>query len=46
MTWTLVIHGGAGKLDSEMVSPEQDAGARAGLSRALDIGSKVLGGRR
>ena len=42
MTWTLVIHGGAGKLDSEMVSPEQDAGARAGLSRALDAGSKVL----
>ncbi len=42
MTWTLVIHGGAGKLDSEMVSPEQDAGARAGLSRALEVGSKVL----
>jgi len=42
MTWTLVIHGGAGKLDSEMVSPEQDAGARAGLSRALDVGAKVL----
>ena len=42
MTWTLVIHGGAGKLDSEMVSPEQDAGARAGLSNALDAGSKVL----
>ncbi len=42
MTWTLVIHGGAGKLDSEMVSPEQDAGARAGLSSALDAGSKVL----
>jgi len=42
MTWTLVIHGGAGKLDSEMVSPEQDAGARAGLSRALDTGSAVL----
>ncbi len=42
MTWTLVIHGGAGKLDSEMVSPEQDAGARAGLARALDVGSKVL----
>jgi beta-aspartyl-peptidase (threonine type) len=42
MTWTLVIHGGAGKLDSEMVSPEQDAGARAGLSNALDAGSAVL----
>ena len=44
MTWTLVIHGGAGKLDSEMVSPEQDAGARAGLSNALDVGSKLLDG--
>jgi beta-aspartyl-peptidase (threonine type) len=44
MTWTLVIHGGAGKLDSEMVSPEQDSGARAGLSRALDAGSAVLAG--
>lgn len=42
MTWTLVIHGGAGKLDAEMVSPDQDAGARAGLSRALDAGSAVL----
>jgi beta-aspartyl-peptidase (threonine type) len=42
MTWTLVIHGGAGKLDGEMVSAEQDSGARAGLSRALDAGSTVL----
>jgi len=44
MTWTLVLHGGAGKLDSEMVSPEQDKGARAGLGRALDAGSSVLAG--
>jgi len=42
--WTLVIHGGAGKLDREMLSAEQDSGARAGLSRALDAGSAVLSG--
>ena len=42
--WTLVIHGGAGKLDREMLSAEQDSGARAGLSRALDAGSAVLAG--
>ncbi len=42
--WTLVIHGGAGKLDREMLSADQDSGARAGLSRALDAGSAVLAG--
>ncbi|MEG8021316.1 isoaspartyl peptidase/L-asparaginase family protein [Sphingomonas aerolata] len=42
--WTLVIHGGAGKLDREMLSAGQDSGARAGLSRALDAGSAVLSG--
>ncbi len=42
--WTLVIHGGAGKLDREMLSAEQDSGARAGLSRALDAGSAVFAG--
>lgn len=42
--WTLVIHGGAGKLDREMLSAEQDSGARAGLSRALDAGAAVLAG--
>jgi len=42
--WTLVIHGGAGKLDREMLSAEQDSGARAGLSRALDAGAAVLSG--
>ena len=42
--WTLVIHGGAGKLDREMLSADQDSGARAGLSRALDAGSAVLSG--
>jgi L-asparaginase / beta-aspartyl-peptidase len=40
--WTLVIHGGAGSMEREKLSPEQDAAARAGLSRALEAGSAVL----
>ena len=44
MTWTLMIHGGAGRLTPEMLTPEQHAGARAGLGRALDAGSAVLVG--
>ncbi len=42
--WTLVIHGGAGTLTRETLTPEQDAGARAGLSAALDAGATVLAG--
>src|SRR5262245_51107849 len=40
--WTLVIHGGAGIIERGRVSPEQEAGVRAGLDAALDAGSKVL----
>jgi beta-aspartyl-peptidase (threonine type) len=40
--WTLVIHGGAGIIERSRVTPEQEAGARAGLDAALDAGSKVL----
>lgn len=40
--WTLVVHGGAGKLDRDRVSAEQDAGARAGLNAALDAGEAIL----
>ena len=29
--WTLVIHGGAGIINRGVLTPEQDAGARAGL---------------
>jgi len=42
--WTIVIHGGAGMLDRERLSAEQDAAARAGLSAALDAGQTVLAG--
>ncbi len=40
--WTLVIHGGAGIIERDRVTPEQEAGVRAGLQAALDAGSKVL----
>jgi len=40
--WTLVIHGGAGIIQKDKVTPEQEAGVRAGLNAALDAGSKVL----
>ena len=40
--WTLLVHGGAGSMVRSKLSPEQDAGARAGLSNALDAGSAVL----
>ncbi|MCD2324497.1 isoaspartyl peptidase/L-asparaginase [Sphingomonas sp. IC-56] len=40
--WTLVIHGGAGIIEKSRVTPEQEAGVRAGLNAALDAGSKVL----
>ena len=40
--WTLVIHGGAGIIERDRVTPEQEAGVRAGLQAALDAGTKVL----
>ncbi|MCW3846222.1 isoaspartyl peptidase/L-asparaginase [Sphingomonas sp. LB-2] len=40
--WTLVIHGGAGIIERDRVTPEQETGVRAGLQAALDAGTKVL----
>ncbi|WP_235532742.1 isoaspartyl peptidase/L-asparaginase family protein [Sphingomonas sp. Leaf412] len=40
--WSLVIHGGAGVLDRDRVTKEQDAGARAALAQALAAGEAVL----
>ncbi len=40
--WTLLIHGGAGVMRREEMTPEMDAAYRAGLNDALDAGSKVL----
>lgn len=42
--WTLVLHGGAGIIEKDKVTPEQEAGVRAGLDAALDAGSKILAG--
>lgn len=41
-TWTIVIHGGAGGMERDRLTPEQDKGFRDGLNMALDAGSKVL----
>ncbi|NML06999.1 isoaspartyl peptidase/L-asparaginase [Sphingomonas sp. G-3-2-10] len=40
--WTLVIHGGAGIIEKSRITPEAEAGVRAGLEAALAAGSKVL----
>lgn len=42
--WTLVIHGGAGVLSRDTITPEKDAEIRAALTAALDAGSKILAG--
>jgi L-asparaginase / beta-aspartyl-peptidase len=42
MSWTLLIHGGAGRFERGMLSPAVEAGTRAGLEAALDAGSAVL----
>ncbi len=40
--WTLLVHGGAGSMVRGKLSAEQDSGARAGLSNALDAGAALL----
>jgi beta-aspartyl-peptidase (threonine type) len=40
--WTLVIHGGAGVLERDKMSPEREKAARAGLDAALEAGSRLL----
>lgn len=40
--WSLVIHGGSGQFERARISAEADAGARAGLDRALAAGSEIL----
>ncbi len=39
----LVIHGGAGVIERHALSPDEEAGVRADLERALDAGQAVLG---
>src|SRR5690349_18795249 len=40
--WTLVIHGGAGTIRREAMTPEREAAHRAGLLAALAAGEAVL----
>ena len=42
MSWTLMIHGGAGRIERGRTSPEADASVRAGLAAALGAGEAVL----
>jgi beta-aspartyl-peptidase (threonine type) len=42
--WSLVVHGGSGRLSRDTVSPPEDAGYRAGLALALAAGQAVLAG--
>lgn len=40
--WSIAIHGGAGTIKRENITPEKDAEIRAALAKALETGSKVL----
>ena len=40
--WTLLIHGGAGSMRRWVLPADQDTGARAALSAALDAGAALL----
>ena len=42
MTYSLAIHGGAGTILKSTMTPEREAGYRAGLARALEAGEAVL----
>lgn len=40
--WSLAIHGGAGTIERERMTPAADAAYRASLTRALEAGAAVL----
>lgn len=40
--WSLAIHGGAGVIERDSLTPEQDAAYRAALHRALQAGQAIL----
>jgi beta-aspartyl-peptidase (threonine type) len=42
MSWTLTIHGGAGRFTRETLSTQAEAATRAALGQALDAGGVVL----
>ena len=40
--WTLMIHGGAGVIERDAITPAREAAIRAGLKAALEAGAAVL----
>ncbi len=40
--WKLVIHGGAGVMERDVITPDQDREIRAALANALEAGGSVL----
>jgi beta-aspartyl-peptidase (threonine type) len=42
LKWSIAIHGGAGTLDPDKMTPEKRAEYEAALQKALDAGAKVL----
>ena len=40
--WNLMLHGGAGTLTPDTLTPDQARGARAALGKALHLGSAIL----
>ena len=40
--WSLVVHGGAGQIMRDRITPDQDADIRAALARALATGGALL----
>jgi beta-aspartyl-peptidase (threonine type) len=41
-TWAIVVHGGAGVIEREDLSPEQETAYRAAMNRAIQAGAAVL----
>jgi beta-aspartyl-peptidase (threonine type) len=42
--WRLLIHGGAGVIERDLLTKEEDAAIRAALRHALGVGSEILEG--
>jgi beta-aspartyl-peptidase (threonine type) len=42
MKWSLAIHGGAGIIEREDMTPAREAEYRSGLKEALNVGEKIL----
>jgi beta-aspartyl-peptidase (threonine type) len=40
--WTIVVHGGAGVIERAALGPKGDADYRAGLTKGIEAGAKVL----